>query len=189
MWYTIWSPEHELQDESGNSHFSFHLVIWERYKAAHAVRDCKNFNPQIDMKEKIKNWILGLSSTPNDSQLIYINKSITARLRILPKFSRDSGMSLHMHYVNRAWHCMVGNVIGKLHSAPHTEELTFSFFKLWNESNQSRCHPCVTHVLVTIFLIWVAFLKVFLLSDLVYYLDLWFHPSVKIIVLVAGDVM
>jgi len=81
----------------------------------------------------------------------FINKSITARLRILPKFSRDSGMSLRMHYVIRAWHYMVGNVIGKLHSAPHTEGLTFSFFKY--ESSQSSCHPCITHVLVTLFLI------------------------------------
>jgi hypothetical protein len=81
---------------------------------------------------------------------------------------------------------MADDAIGKQHSALHTEGLTFSFFKLWNESTQSRCHPCITHIHVTLSLIWVAFRKVFLLSDLVYYFDLWFHPSVKIIVLEGG---
>jgi len=101
----------------------------------------------------------------------FINKSITARLRILPKLSRDSGMSLSMH-VSRAGHSMAGNEIGKQHSVLHTEGLTFYFFKPCNESTQSRCHPCITNVHVTLFLILVAFLKVFLLSDLVYYFDL-----------------
>ena len=119
----------------------------------------------------------------------FINKNITAKLHFLPKFSRDSGMSLSMHYVSRAWHSMAGDVIGKTHLALHAEGLTFSFFKLCYESTQSRCHPDITHVHVTLFVIWGAFLKVFLLSDLAYYFDLWFHPSVKIIVLGGGDIM
>ena len=143
--YTIWSPEHQLHDDSGNSHFSFHLVVWERYKAADAVRACKNSIHRYERKNKELIFWTYLPQQMTAS--LFINKNITARLHFLCKFLGDSGMPLSMHYVSRARHSMAGNAIGKQHLALHAEGLTFSFFKLqWiNSIQMSSLHnscPC-----------------------------------------------
>lgn len=120
---------------------TFALVfIWslERYKAAHAIRDCKKLTHVLIWEKKNKEFMFQTCLPCHMTASSFVNRNNAARLHFFTKFLREMiewvwACSMQVE-LGTLWQVMF--TFGKQRWALCTEGLTFSFLKLWDESSQ-----------------------------------------------------
>jgi hypothetical protein len=103
-------PRPYPRDDSGNTHFSFHLIVRKMQKAACAIKeDCKKLIHISRLKKKYTELIFQSCLPHHMTASSFMNKNNVAGLQFLLKFSRDSCMSWSVQHVSRVQHSMVGD--------------------------------------------------------------------------------